>query len=59
MQEGDIICVPFGGKVPFSLKPLGDQYLLVGECYVHGLMDGEAMDMMNRQELDEKVFEIV
>ena len=59
MQPGDVVCVLFGGKVPFCLRPLGDRYLLVGECYVHGLMNGEAVKMMNRQELLEEVFEIV
>ena len=59
MEDGDLICVLFGGKVPFCLRPWGDRFLLVGECYVHGLMDGEAMHMMSRQELEETVFEIV
>ena len=59
MEEGDIICVLFGGKLPFCLRPWRDQYLLVGECYVHGLMDGEAMVMMSRGDLSEKTFEIV
>ena len=58
-RPGDIVCVLFGGKLPFCLRPLGDRYLLVGECYVHGLMNGEAMEMMSRQELVEEVFEIV
>lgn len=58
-QPGDVVCVLFGGKLPFCLRPLGDRYLLVGECYVHGLMNGEAMEMMSREELAEEVFEIV
>ena len=58
-QPGDIVCVLFGGKLPFCLRPLGDRYLLVGECYVHGLMNGEAMEMMERGNLAEGVFEIV
>ena len=58
-KPGDVVCVLFGGKLPFCLRPLGDRYLLVGECYVHGLMNGEAMEMMDRQELAEEVFEIV
>lgn len=58
-QPGDIVCVLFGGKLPFCLRPLRDRYLLVGECYVHGLMNGEAMEMMSRQELVEETFEIV
>jgi hypothetical protein len=59
MKPGDIICVLFGGKMPFCLRPWGDRYLLVGECYVHGLMNGEAMKMIDRTELVKKVFEIV
>ena len=59
MEEGDIVCVLFGGKMPFCLRPWSDQYLLVGECYVHGFMDGEAMEMMRRGEVLEKKFELV
>jgi hypothetical protein len=59
MEPGDIICVLFGGKQPFFLRHFGHAYRLVGECYVHGLMNGETMDMMGRQELTEMAFEIV
>ncbi|KAJ8106126.1 hypothetical protein ONZ43_g7170 [Nemania bipapillata] len=59
LEAEDIVCVLFGGKVPFCLRPLGKRYLFVGECYVHGLMKGEAMDMLARGELREKVFDIV
>ncbi|PNP51219.1 hypothetical protein THARTR1_08123 [Trichoderma harzianum] len=59
MEEGDVVCVLFGGKLPFCLRPVGKRYLLVGECYVHGLMEGEALDMMARGEVSEKEFEIL
>jgi hypothetical protein len=40
----DILCIFLGGNVPFILRPLGDgSYELVGEAYVHGVMDGEFM----------------
>jgi len=29
--------------VLYVLRPEGDHYLFAGECYIHGLMDGEAM----------------
>ena len=46
MAKKNIICVFYGGKLPFSLRPWKDrQYVLVGECYVHGLMDGAAIQM--------------
>jgi hypothetical protein len=36
----------------------GGGYLLVGECYVHGLMCGEAIEMMRRGEVREECFRI-
>jgi hypothetical protein len=59
LEAGDVVCVLFGSKVPFCLRPMGRRYLLVGECYVHGLMKGEAMGMLARDELQEKMFDIV
>ena len=44
MEHGDLICVLFGGKTPFCLRPWGQHYLLVGECYLHGFISGEAVD---------------
>jgi hypothetical protein len=41
--EGDIICLLLSGEVPFTLRCNGDEYELVGECYVHRLMDGEGL----------------
>lgn len=33
-----------GSDVPFILRPIGDHWQIVGECYVHVLMDGSAWD---------------
>ena len=44
-REGDSICVFIGAEVPFVLGRSGDEYRLVGDCYVHGIMKGEALDM--------------
>lgn len=45
-EPGDRICVLGGGEVPFVIRPTsGDakgMYQLVGECYLDGMMDGEA-----------------
>lgn len=49
-EKGDVVCVLFGGRTPYILRPKGDHYLFVGECYVHGMMDGEAIGMMERGE---------
>ena len=42
---GDLVCVVMGAEVPFVLRPLHGGYQLIGECYVHGLMCGEALKM--------------
>ena len=41
---GDKICVIPGCCAPFIIRPKGDNYESLGECYVAGLMDGEAME---------------
>jgi hypothetical protein len=38
------VCVLLGGKVPFVLWPADGGCRFVGECYVHGIMPGEALD---------------
>jgi hypothetical protein len=59
MEEGDIICVLFGAKMPFCLRPWLGKYLLVGECYVHGLMTGRAIEMARSGEVMERTFLLV
>ena len=44
MQPGDLVCVFLGGLVPWIIRRRVDAYILVGECYVHGLMNGEAIE---------------
>jgi hypothetical protein len=41
----DIVCIFTGGEVPYIVRAAGgrDDYTFLGECYVHGIMDGEAM----------------
>ncbi|KAK3300137.1 heterokaryon incompatibility protein-domain-containing protein [Chaetomium fimeti] len=49
-REGDVVVVLFGGVVPFVLRPCegeeggGRFWRLVGECFVPGLMQGEAVE---------------
>jgi hypothetical protein len=39
----DEICLLHGGRVPFVIRKRdGEFYTLVGECYIHGVMHGEA-----------------
>ncbi len=43
VEPGDVICVLLGCTVPMVLRPAGDKYQVVGECYLHGLMEGQAL----------------
>jgi len=56
IQAGDHVCVFFGGRVPFSLRDHGDYFTLVEETYLHGFMDGEAIELMERGEREETSF---
>lgn len=44
---GDEICIFSGGYIPFVIRrqATSSSYQLVGECYVNGIMNGEAMEM--------------
>lgn len=47
VQEGDMIYVLIGCSVPVILRKAEKDsgFRLVGECYLHGFMDGEALKM--------------
>jgi hypothetical protein len=44
---GDLVTIFEGGPVPIVLRPAAgdDQYVVVGDAYIHGIMDGEAFEM--------------
>lgn len=42
-QDGDVVAVLLGSKLPYVLRPCGNDYLLVGPAYVYGIMNGEVM----------------
>lgn len=44
-RPGDEIGIFYGGDYPFVLRPGGSgAHTIVGDCYLHGVMDGEAVD---------------
>jgi Heterokaryon incompatibility protein (HET) len=48
LQHGDGVFVLRGGRVPFALRKIAEnKYIIVGECYVHGIMHGEALQGNN------------
>ncbi|KAH6703073.1 putative heterokaryon incompatibility protein 6, OR allele, partial [Leptodontidium sp. MPI-SDFR-AT-0119] len=45
VKQGDVVALIKGSQVPFILRRESDgQYQLIGEAYVDGIMDGEAME---------------
>ncbi len=55
MKEGDCLCLLFGGGVPYILRPKDGRYIFIGDCYVEGLMEGQALIGI----VGEQLFEIV
>jgi hypothetical protein len=47
IRAGDVVCVILGGDVPVVLRPKGDKFTLLGECYTDGVMKGELMEGNN------------
>ncbi|KAJ8130179.1 hypothetical protein O1611_g3454 [Lasiodiplodia mahajangana] len=44
MANGDYVCILIGCSVPVVLRDRGQYMQLIGECYAHGKMEGEAME---------------
>lgn len=43
IKKGDVLCILLGCNVPLVLRKQDQHYILVGECYVSGIMNGEAL----------------
>jgi hypothetical protein len=51
MQPGDIICILCGAAFPYVLRKQEDRrFVLVGEAYCDGNMDGEFMEGIPKKE---------
>lgn len=56
----DRVCVVKGCSVPLVLRPRQDgRYLVIGEAYVHGFMNGEAIEKLERSGEKDEVAELV
>jgi len=52
-KAGDLVAIILGANTPYVLRKNAtkpDTYLLVGECYMDGMMDGEMMGVLPRVE---------
>ena len=51
-QVGDKICLISGCCTPFIIRADGPNFCLVGESYVHGVMDGELMSDITFEDIN-------
>ncbi len=54
-EPDDVISILLGAQTPFVLRQQDDEWILLGECYIHGMMNGEAFD---KPGISHQVFEI-
>ncbi|TPX15875.1 uncharacterized protein E0L32_000209 [Thyridium curvatum] len=68
LMEGDLVCVLFGGNVPFVLRKVGagevvdngeERYALVGNAYVHGIMEGQVVKEWKEGKRERRIFNLV
>ncbi|KIW00453.1 uncharacterized protein PV09_07978 [Verruconis gallopava] len=43
VEKNDVVAICCGGQLPLVLRATSNHYTLIGEAYIHGIMDGEAM----------------
>jgi hypothetical protein len=52
---GDRICVVLGCDVPLVIRPAGSRFVVVGACYVYGMMKGELVQEARERRGDWKI----
>lgn len=59
MKKGDAVVVLFGGGTPYILRKRKTEWLFVGDYFVDGFMNGEAIDEWQAGRVEKQCFEIV
>ena len=56
-RKDDLVCILYGCSVPVIIRKYGQGHRYVGESYIHGLMDGAAVDQQSlRDTMEEQEF---
>lgn len=63
-RKKDLICILYGLSVPVILRPVRStnssrEFRLIGECYIHGMMNGEAFELRQNGQYVRSTFNIV
>jgi hypothetical protein len=48
-QVGDQVCILYGCRIPYLIRPERSGFRLLGDVYLHGLMDGEAIELQHAE----------
>jgi hypothetical protein len=59
VKAGDLICVLKGLPTPVILRPQGSKFTFVGICFLMGLMDGEAVELVRHGKRELETFTII
>lgn len=58
-RKDDIVCVLYGCSVSIALREEEKgRFSFIGECFLHGFMDGEAIEILKAGDLEEYKWEI-
>ena len=57
-EEGDLICLLFGGATPYILRPKRNYFQFLGACYLHGRMDGSAIENQRIHHVPSELFDL-
>jgi hypothetical protein len=55
-QIGDLIAIMFGCSTPLIIRPRGEAFVVVGEAYVEGFMNGESLCLIDSGECEVQSF---
>lgn len=58
-MAGDEVCILFGTQCSLIIRQTGakGRYILVGECYVFGIMHGEVMEDLPAAKIEQNTFD--
>jgi hypothetical protein len=59
-QEGDQLCVLFGGQTPFVLRKIAErEFIMIGEAFMTNMMDGQAIEGWKAGKFEKETFRIL
>jgi hypothetical protein len=58
-EKGDLVCILYGCSVPVVIREVErGNHELIGECYVHGMMDGAALGVQISDNIPKQTFSL-